>query len=151
MPGRARVPHDDGDIKKMNEEKGKKRARRASSRSSPTRRAGANGNIPAFGQITEDNYEIYVDVAKKDVLVFDPENLHGEEGELKKYSGMFKEAAAELKREERRWWRRTRTSRTRWTTMPMVWIDAREFEPKENWAARAFPRSCCRGGSARGR
>jgi protein disulfide isomerase len=83
--------------------------------------------VPAFGQINEDNFEIYVESAKKGLfwVCVDPANL---KDEIKKYSGALVEAAKS----------RAATEEEQY---PFVWLDVAEFEAhaKEELGCSTFP------------
>jgi len=85
--------------------------------------------VPLFGQITEENYEIYVDVARNGMfwVCLDPAAL---DTELTKYVPVFQKAVTDLKGKGREGGK-----------YPMVWIDAKEFEAhaKEELGCTTFP------------
>lgn len=79
--------------------------------------------VPLFGQITEENYEIYIESAKNGMfwVCFDPETM---EQDLKKYGPAFVDA---FKSNDHGY--------------PAVWIDAKEFEAhaKDELGCKTFP------------
>lgn len=80
---------------------------------------------PWFGQINEDNFEIYMEYAKQGLfwVCFSPESL---EEDLKKYSEVVAAAAQAQESEEK---------------YPFVWLDVKEFaaHAKEELGCTTFP------------
>lgn len=79
--------------------------------------------VPWFGQITEDNYEIYMDSAKKGMFwaCFDPKD---KAAQIEKYAAIFQKAAQDPK-----------------VDFPSVWLDSEEFEAhaREELGCKTFP------------
>jgi len=95
--------------------------------------------VPLFGQITEENYEIYVDVARNGMfwVCLDPTKL---DDELKKYVPTF-QAAAKAQAGGAGAGAQESLGDYKYPKYPMVWIDAKEFEAhaKEELGCTSFP------------